>query len=48
MAEWSSDIAMMIPHTMPAITIRTAAGKLNDDAFMFVLHDCQLQVWRPI
>jgi hypothetical protein len=30
---------MMIPQIMPATTIRTAAGKLTDDAFMFDLRD---------
>jgi hypothetical protein len=39
MAEWSRDTAMMIPQIMPATTIRTAAGKLTDDAFMFDLRD---------
>jgi hypothetical protein len=34
-AEWSCDIAMTIPQTIPANTITTAAGKLNDDAFIF-------------
>ena len=39
MAEWSRDIAMIIPQIMPATTIKTATGKLTDDAFMFELRD---------
>jgi hypothetical protein len=27
---------MTIPQTIPANTITTAAGKLNDDAFIFI------------
>ncbi|MGB9040900.1 MAG: hypothetical protein WCC81_00345, partial [Pseudolabrys sp.] len=34
---------MMIPQIMPATTIRTAAGKLNDDALMSALRDS----WSP-
>jgi hypothetical protein len=47
MAEWSCDTAIIIPQIMPATTIKTATGKLTDDAFMFGLRDFPEKILPP-